>query len=92
MYAKGRKKGTIRFSVRPGDSARKVCVAGDFTEWRPLTMRRQKDGTFVKILPVAAGTHEYKYLVDGRWLADPDNSVWARNCYGTINSVLRSPL
>ena len=51
-------------------------------------MRRQRDGTYVKVVPVRPGTHEYKYIVDGEWTVDPDHGVWAMNCYGTMNSVM----
>jgi hypothetical protein len=32
--------------------------------------------------------HEYKFLVGQQWITDPDNSEWARNPYGTMNSVV----
>ncbi|MBL7134757.1 MAG: isoamylase early set domain-containing protein [Phycisphaerae bacterium] len=87
MISKGRKKGTIRFAVSPGPDVRKVTLAGDFTEWQPKPMRKQKDGTFVAHLSVAAGSYEYKYIIDGQWAVDPDSEAWAANPYGTVNSV-----
>lgn len=88
MYEKGRRKGTIRFSIEPTDDVARVSLAGDFNGWRPQAMQRQKDGTFVRVVPVAPGPHEYKYIVEGEWVTDPDVNVWAANCYGTVNSVL----
>ena len=87
MYAKGRRKGTVRFSLTPGDGARRVELTGSFNDWQRLPMRRQKDGSFVKVVELAPGTYEYKFLVDGQWRGDPDNGDWAVNPYGTVNSV-----
>ena len=89
MYDTKRRKGAARFVIKPCDSARAVHLAGDFTNWRPLVMKPQKDGSFAADVAVPAGTYEYKFLVDGKWLADPDNHSWAMNPFGTLNSVAR---
>ncbi len=89
MFTKGRKKGTVRFSINPGDKADAVSVAGDFDGWELARMRKQRSGDFVAVLPVLPGLHEYKFVIDGRWIVDPDNNVWALNRYGTLNSVAR---
>ena len=85
MYGKGRKKGTVRISLQPGDAARKVAVAGTFSDLQPVRMRKQKSGEFVVNVEARPGNHEYKFLVDGDWQVDPDNSDWALNPYGTLN-------
>ncbi len=87
MIAKGQKKGTLKFSIRPANGAKEVALAGDFTDWKPTSMKKQKDGTFSIMLPVPEGAHEYKFVVDGQWVVDPDNNKWALNPYGTLNSV-----
>jgi 1,4-alpha-glucan branching enzyme len=87
MITKGHKKGTTRFSVAPGEGVGKVYLAGDFNGWRPQAMRRQKDGSFVKIVSLPKGAHEYKFLLDGKWMTDPDHGAWALNAHGTMNSV-----
>jgi 1,4-alpha-glucan branching enzyme len=87
MISKGRKKGSIRFSLKPGQEARSVSVAGDFNNWTPKPMRKQKSGQYVAILPLGSGTHEYKYVVDDRWVTDPENDTCAANPFGTVNSV-----
>ncbi|MCD6304234.1 MAG: isoamylase early set domain-containing protein [Planctomycetes bacterium] len=88
MVTKGRKKGTVRFSIKPQQPARKAFVAGSFNNWTPARMRKQKDGTFVLIAPLGRGTQEYKFLLDDQWVVDPDNGAWAMNPYGTLNSVV----
>ncbi len=86
MYAKGRKKGTIRFSILPGD-AKKVALAGSFNDWVPKAMRKQKDGCFACTVELPQGMHEYKFVVDGQWVVDPDTNAWAMNSFGSCNSV-----
>ena len=87
MYRNGRKRGTTRFGIYPGEAARKVAVAGDFNGWRPAPMRRQKDGSFAIALAVPPGRYEYKFIIDGEWAHDADVPEKVVNCYGTFNSV-----
>lgn len=87
MYAKGRKKGTVRFKVGTDKGTRKVSLVGDFNAWEPLVMRKQKDGSFAATLAVAPGRHEYKFVLDGDWTHDPDVPEMVMNSYGTFNSV-----
>ncbi len=91
MISKGRRKGTVRFAVHPAEGARKVHLAGEFTGWQPRSMRRQKSGQFVASVELRPGRHEYKFLVDGQWMLDPDNSTAAANPYGSFNSVIDMP-
>jgi len=87
MYSKGRKKGTVRFVLKPDGGAHKVAVAGDFSDWKPVPLGKGKSGAFVRHVPVSQETFEYKFIVDGQWMKDPDNSRWAKNPFGTFNSV-----
>lgn len=87
MVKKGRKRGTLTFTKRAVDAVSKVSLAGDFTDWQPLAMRRRK-GVCSITVPVRPGTHEYKFIVDGHWQTDPDHSDWTANPYDTLNSVV----
>ena len=87
MFSKGQRKGTIRFQIKTPNNAKKVSLAGDFNNWTPTPMRRQKDGSFAVTVKLGAGTHEYKFIVDNDWVVDPDNGAWALNPFGTVNSV-----
>jgi len=86
MVSKGQKKGTIRFEIKL-DGAKKVMLAGDFNQWKPVAMRKQQNGVFTCMVNAPPGTYEYKFIVDGEWIVDPDNPAWALNPYGTLNSV-----
>jgi 1,4-alpha-glucan branching enzyme len=50
-------------------------------------MRRQK-GVFAVTVPLARGAHQYKFIVDGQWITDPENSSRAANGLGSMNSVV----
>lgn len=86
MYAKGSKKGTIRFSIS-APQAKNVALAGEFNGWDAQKMRKNKDGQWVANVELAAGHHEYKFIIDGQWQTDPDNDAFAINVHGTSNSV-----
>ena len=88
MVEKGRKKGTVRFVVKPNGGTQKAFLAGTFNEWQPQRMRKQKDGLFVVVATIPRGTHQYKFILDDNWTVDPDNNAWAMNKFGTMNSVL----
>jgi 1,4-alpha-glucan branching enzyme len=87
MYQKGRKKGTTEFSVAIANGAREVAVVGDFSSWKPVAMKKQKNDRFAASLPLPTGVYEYRFIVDGQWQSDPDHNHWAPNPYGTFNSV-----
>lgn len=86
MYSKGRKKGTIRFAVRLPEGARKALLAGDFTGWQLVALRAQK-GTASTTVELPPGAYQYKLVIDGTWVTDPDNDHWSISPIGTVNSV-----
>lgn len=88
MISKGNKAGSVKFSLRPANGATQVQLAGDFNGWKPTALRKQKDGSFSVTIAVPKGHQEYKFIIDGVWIIDPDNSHWALNPYGTLNSVV----
>jgi 1,4-alpha-glucan branching enzyme len=90
VISKGPKKGSVKFSINPGPAVKQVALAGDFTEWKPVAMKKGKDGSFSITEQIPGGHHEYKFVVDGQWLVDPDNSKWALNAFGTLNSVVQA--
>lgn len=87
MISQGKKKGTIRFAVKPETSVKQVMVAGTFNNWQPETMRKQKNGYYVKNIDLPEGKHEYKFVTDGQWINDPDNPEAVYNEHGSLNSV-----
>ncbi len=87
MYAKGQKKGTVRFSFKPAVTAKDVGLAGNFNDWQIVKMIKQKNASYAAIVPLPPGSYEYKFVVEGQWIVDPDTNTWAMNPYGTFNSI-----
>jgi len=71
--------------------AREIAVAGDFNQWNTSShlMKPNGSGHWQKIMTLPAGQYEYKFLVDGEWVTDPNNPHQRINRFGTFNNVLR---
>lgn len=78
----------VRFSL-PGVPAGEVFLAGTFNDWHPemFPMIETAEG-WVKDLVLPPGTYEYRFVVDGRWMPDPNNPRGEPNPFGEINSVI----
>jgi chromosome partitioning protein len=76
------------------EKANDVRIAGDFNGWVPDKGVRsliESEGharVWTKILRLAPGTYQYRYVVDGEWLADPENPEAISTAVGGRNSVL----
>jgi 1,4-alpha-glucan branching enzyme len=70
--------------------AKQVYVAGTFNEWNATDtpLEKGKDGIFRTTLKLPPGTYQYKFVVDGTWVADPANPETVDDGYGGVNSVL----
>ena len=86
MYEKAKRKGTVKFAIKVPAASNAVMLAGDFNDWKPTPMKKRKDGVFVADVPVSKTTFQYKYVVDGQWMTDPDHPNFAVNPFGTLNS------
>ncbi len=72
-----------------------VHVAGSFNGWPAtvaaggwaMTLAAGSDSYVVK-RPLADGTHQYKFVVDGQWVLDDANAARAPDGFGGDNSVL----
>jgi len=87
MYAKQLFRGKARFSLNPASGVHKVAVAGTFSNWKPIPMPRRGDGSFGTDLTLQPGSYEYRFIVDEKWISDPDNCKRIPNPYGATNSV-----
>jgi 1,4-alpha-glucan branching enzyme len=52
--------------------AKKVEITGDFNHWRPFPMNRLLDGWWFVRLELCHGHHQYRFIVDGKTLLDPN--------------------
>jgi chromosome partitioning protein len=75
-------------------SASEVRIAGDFNGWIPdkgvesLVAGEGPARVWTKILHLAPGTYQYRYVVDGEWREDPENPRAISGPVGGRNSVL----
>ena len=64
----------VRFTLKAKD-AKQVFLAGDFNLWRKdkLPMARLKKDEWSVLVSLPAGRYRYRFVVDGKELADPAN-------------------
>jgi 1,4-alpha-glucan branching enzyme len=70
--------------------ARRVAIAGSFNDWRPAVtpMVPMGGGWWVKGLALPPGRYEYRLVVDGRAMPDPNAAETMSAPDGGMNSVL----
>lgn len=78
----------VTFTVH-ADKGKAVYVAGEFNKWNPTAKKMAyKAGVYTATVKLAAGTYQYKFVIDGTWCADPENVNSVANDQGTFNSVI----
>ena len=73
------------------DNARKVLIAGDFNGWLPISTPMHTNGTpgtWRTTLPLPPGRYRYRFVVDGKWVTDPNNQYVEANQFGELNNVV----
>ena len=70
----------------PTGKVERVTIAGGFNSWNKDANPMEKTGrrTFELYLPMPPGEQEYKFIVDGQWIADPAGTTAPNG-----NSILR---
>ena len=70
--------------------AKKVSVAGSFNNWNAQGLLAKKDsrGNWVLKTSLKPGRYEYKFVVDGSWVADPNCANRVCNSFGSQNSIV----
>ena len=77
------------FRLKGYENAKKVMLAGDFNNWNPESfVMRKESNEWVFPLHLSVGKHLYKFVVDDKWIQDPNNKLWEHNEQGTGNSIL----
>ena len=81
-------KKTVTFELKGYKNAENVVLTGSFNNWDGKDLPMKKiDDKWLCTLTLKGGKHHYKYIVDGKWIVDPDNTIKERDEYGNINSV-----
>jgi len=85
---KRRKRTTFQIVAQPGSQ---VSVCGKFNGWDSTQFPMKdnpKNGVFKAIVSLPNGKHEYKFVVDGEWMTDPNCQDQVPNEFGSMNSVI----
>ncbi|MGM0506521.1 MAG: hypothetical protein ACQER4_04975 [Bacteroidota bacterium] len=81
----------IRFVFIDPD-AEQLAVAGDFTEWEPMTLTREQVGdrqVWTGMVQVPRGEHHYMFIRNGEeWITDPFAEITRDDGFGNENAVL----
>ena len=82
-------KRRITFKLEASE-AKEAILVGDFNSWDVKKHRMKMDdkGRWTKIVTLAPGSYEYKFLLDGQWQNDPNNDQVVPNSFGTHNNLL----
>jgi 1,4-alpha-glucan branching enzyme len=80
--------GFTRF-ILPGNlRANRVFLSGSFNNWSTLKGAMVKtEGGWMIDIKLEPGAYEYKYIVGGRWVTDPNNLVHIDDESGNVNSI-----
>ena len=70
--------------------AQTVSLAGSFNNWdaTKTPMRKGGSGTWIARVFLPPGRHEYRFVVDGNWISDPNAKESVANPHGEANSVV----
>jgi Glycogen recognition site of AMP-activated protein kinase len=80
----------IVFKLQGYTTAKKVFLAGSFNDWQTGELAMNKTATGWE-LPVylPEGTHTYRFVTNGTWFADPENTDRYPTEFKELNSVIR---
>lgn len=81
--------GNAKFFLRGYKNAKKVILSGSFNKWDEhlYKMMKTKNGWELN-LQLIPNYYEYKFIVDGLWIEDPDNPNKAENEFDEYNSFI----
>lgn len=74
------------------ENANSVAVAGDFSNWEPIPLNKQKiDGNKVwtGLVTLHRGENRYMYVIDGqKWVTDPLAPIHQNDGFGNRNAII----
>ncbi len=82
--------GGILFSIKM-NKVKSVGIAGDFNNWKPRqadAFDKDENGVWSKVIRLNPGLYQYKMIIDGKWVSDPNNPIKVQSPFGGSNSVL----
>jgi len=83
------REGNITFKLNGFGDARIVAVAGTFNGWNQSQYLFERSGNeWICRINLPPGKYQYKFIVDGNWLVDPNNPTVVQDQRGFENSQL----
>jgi hypothetical protein len=81
--------GNISFKLKGYKNAKKVILSGTFNRWDEtgFIMKPSDDGWEIT-LQLRPDVYQYKFIIDGDWIEDPQNPSKVVNEYSGYNSVI----
>jgi hypothetical protein len=77
------------FRLKGFENAKNIYLSGDLNNWNTNSFKMKREGDeWIFKAHLNKGKHRYKFIVDGKWILDPDNKLWEQNEHNTGNSVL----
>ena len=78
-----------RFTVK-ADQVREICLAGDFNQWKvcEAPLSRVAEGVWTITIDLPRGRHEYMFVIDGKWVTDPNAMGYSTDGFGNRNALL----
>ncbi len=79
------------FTYQPNEDDTSIVVMGGFNDWSRSQLKmadEDGDGILERTVFLDPIRHEYKFIVNGEELIDPDNPVFVSNNIGGWNSIL----
>ena len=83
-------EGVVEF-IFDDPNAREVKLAGDFNQWQAhdsLMIYDEEKKVWKKVISLKPGSYQYRYVVDGRWIPDPNNPLTMDDQLGGTNSLV----
>lgn len=81
--------GNACFKLRGFENAKKVILSGTFNRWSENQFKMHKaDASWEITLQLRPGEYQYRFIVDGQWIEDPDNPSKTKNEFDEYNSVI----
>ena len=72
-------------------NAKEIYLVGDFNHWKindESRLSKLNEGRWEKKLQLSSGRYKYKFVVDGEWVLDSQNTEREPNTFGTFDSII----
>ena len=82
----------VRFYLKGHILATEVFLAGSFSNWQHHSIRMTyADSGWIAYVKLGPGKYWYKFIINGNWTPDHDNSLNESDFRGNVNSVYYKP-